>query len=93
MEQNSPCSTKHIFEDNQLFIDTEVCVIVVTPGHRRDSFLKQTISLVVNTSPTMADKLLFNNEYWEEVFGINKFKFSFEERGSLRERNGGIRVG
>jgi hypothetical protein len=28
----------------------------------------------------MANKLQFNNEYWEEVFGTDKPKFSFEER-------------
>jgi hypothetical protein len=28
----------------------------------------------------MTNKLLFNNEYWEDIFGKNKPKFSFEER-------------
>ena len=53
------------------------------PGHTKANtggFLKQTVSLFVSTPTAMAEKLLFNNEYWEEVFGTNKPKLSFEER-------------
>ena len=44
------------------------------------SYLKQSVSFFKKTSIAMAETLQYNNQYWEDMFGTKKPKFSIEER-------------